>query len=370
MSVVQNMLATHQFSVLWQKVNGALDIGGWPLQSKGGLVFTLFGLIGILIAGAAADAILTPHGGQNDVEDDDFLPLDRDITPEDGNLLDWDDGLPQSDDLDDPRDGPVTLAGGSDDDILSGNGGNDQIDGLGGKDLIDGRDGNDHVDAGAGNDWVSAGSGDDTVLGGTGNDTLQGLDGDDRLEGDIGDDDLAGGSGHDTLTAGEGQDTLVGGEGNDVLSGGDGADWLAGGIGNDQLSGGAGSDVLDGGAGDDWISGLQGPIDNFDTDYLNGGVGNDHLVLGAGDHGYGDDGEDEFILQEWMRDGDVAQIADYDSALDKIIVVYDPVAHPAPVLSLTPDSDGSGTTLMLNGVPVALVRGGPLSVADVGLSAA
>lgn len=154
-----------------------------------------------------------------------------------------------------------------------------------------------------------------------------------------------------------------------MLAGGIGNDWLSGGAGDDRLEGGAGSDVLDGGFGDDWLSGLKGPVDDLVADYLRGGAGNDHLQLGAGDHGFGDAGKDEFVFQNWMREGDVAQISDSDAALDKIIVVYDPATHPEPVLTLMPDGTG-GTTLLLDGVPVALVQGGPLALGDVGLSAA
>jgi len=339
-------------------------------------MFTLFGLIGILMAGAAADAILSLQGAA-DTDEGDEPPSDDAASLSDGNLLDDladepvdQGGIALSNDLEDRVDAPETVTGGPGDDILSGLEGNDQIDGQAGNDLIDGRGGDDLIDAGTENDWVSAGAGDDTVIGGAGNDTLLGLDGDDSLDSGGGDDDLAGGLGHDTLTGGEGQDTLVAGEGKDALAGGDGNDWLAGGGGDDRLDGGDGSDVLDGGAGNDWITGLNGPVDDFETDYLNGGVGDDQLLLGSGDIAYGDAGSDEFVLQEWMLEGDVAQIADYDAALDKIIVVYDPAAHPEPVLTLEPAADGSGTTVKLDGVPVALVRGGSLSVADVGLSAA
>lgn len=334
-------------------------------------MLTLFGLIGVLMAGAAADAILSPVGEAAD-EDNDTPPEDE-TSLRDGNLVDdssSQDGVAQSDDLEDPVDEPLTLTGGSEDDILSGLGGGDRIDGLAGNDMIDGRGGDDLIDAGAGNDWVSAGTGDDTVTGDEGADTLQGLDGDDNLDAGSGDDSLTGGFGNDSLTAGDGHDTLIGGEGNDTLQGGSGNDWLAGGIGDDLLEGGTGSDVLDGGDGNDWISGLDGLVDDFESDYLNGGIGHDHLVLGAGDNGFGDAGEDEFVLQEWTLEGDVAQIADYDPALDKIIVVYDPIAHPEPVLTLEPGSDGNETTLKLDGVAVALVRGGTLSVEDIGLSAA
>lgn len=337
-------------------------------------MFTLFGLIGMLMAGAAADAIMSPQSGVEDDGDD--MPPEDDASLSDGNLLDNlgeepnQDGIALSDDQAEVVNDAQILTGGSGNDILSGLEGGDRIDGHGGNDLIDGRGGDDLIDAGAGDDWVFAAAGSDTVTGGEGNDSLQGHDGDDSLDGGTAEDSLTGGMGDDTLTGGAGQDTLIGGEGEDALAGGEGNDWLAAGEGDDRLDGGAGSDVLDGGAGNDWLSGLEGAADDVEADYLNGGVGNDQLILGAGDFGLGDEGADDFVLQEWSLDGDVAEIADYDPTLDRIIVVYDPAAHPDPVLTLEPGGDGDSTTLMLDGIPVALVKGGALSIGDVGLSTA
>jgi hypothetical protein len=53
----------------------------------------------------------------------------------------------------------------------------------------------------------------------------------------------------------------------------------------------------------------------------------------------------------------VAQIDDFDAATEQIMVVYDPVEHPDPRLSLMPSADGSGTVVLLDGVPVAEVPG-------------
>jgi Ca2+-binding RTX toxin-like protein len=92
------------------------------------------------------------------------------------------------------------------------------------------------VNSGGGDDQVSVakaisipvtmrgGSGDDVLVGGSGPDKLIGGAGDDRLVGGLGADVLYGGSGEDTLLGGPGSDMLHGGPGYDVLSGGPGAD--------------------------------------------------------------------------------------------------------------------------------------------------
>lgn len=332
-------------------------------------MLVILGLFGALAAGLAADAFLFSRSGDD--------PEDADPSPEDagdgGDLSDdppLDEGNPLSDDVPDPEVAGKSIKGGDQDDILSGDAGDDVIDGLDGNDLIDGRAGNDTINAGAGNDAVWGGEGDDVILAGAGNDTVHGQNGDDRIDGQDGDDHLAGHSGDDVLSGGAGNDTLLGGEGDDSLDGGAGDDWLAGGAGDDRMLGGAGSDILDGGAGNDWLSGLDGFVDDFATDYLNGGTGNDVLVLGSGDHGFGDAGEDQFVLHDWLAEGGVAQVSDYDPALDQLVVVYDPAAIPDPVLSVETSADGTESTLLLNGAALAVVKGGPVSLSDVVLRAA
>jgi len=176
--------------------------------------------------------------------------------------------------------------------------------------------------------------------------------------------------GDDTLCGGAGNDTLLGGAGNDSLDGDEGENWLAGGFGDDILMGGAGSDTIDGNAGDDWLSGLADGMDDANVDFLNGGSGNDTLVLGSGDHAFGDVGEDEFVIHDWLKEGGVANVTDYDAALDKLVVVYDPEVHPDPILSLEVTPDGSQCTLLLDGVPLATVRGDIVDLADIDLRAA
>lgn len=72
--------------------------------------------------------------------------------------------------------------------------------------------------------------------------TMRGGSGDDVLLGGSGPDKLVGGVGADRLVGGPGPDLLYGGPGDDVLLGGPAADTLRGGPGNDTLRGGPGTD--------------------------------------------------------------------------------------------------------------------------------
>jgi hypothetical protein len=73
-----------------------------------------------------------------------------------------------------------------------------------------------------------------TLRGGTGNDVLVGGSGPDSLNGGAGGDKLVGRSGNDVLLGGEGRDSLFGGSGDDVLKGGPGHDLIAGGPGDNR----------------------------------------------------------------------------------------------------------------------------------------
>lgn len=336
-------------------------------------MLTLFGLFGVLMAGVAADALFSPQS--RDEDDDDSAPLDEaqpveplalDDGPEPPNT----DGFALSDDIPEDEVEDLDLTGTDFAEVLSGGLGHDQISGLAGSDLIDGRAGDDLIDAGDGDDAVWGGDGADTIDGGLGNDTIEGQAGDDFLTGDAGNDSLAGHAGEDSLSGGMGADTLIGGEGDDQLAGDAGNDWLAGGLGDDRLSGGAGSDILDGNAGNDWLSGLDGEVDDFSEDFLNGGAGNDTLVIGGGDHATGGEGDDDFVLQNWLTEGGVAHISDYDADRDQLIIMYDPAAHPDPELTLETTDDGSQSTILLNGSPVATVQGSTVRLDDIRLSAA
>jgi RTX calcium-binding nonapeptide repeat (4 copies) len=74
-----------------------------------------------------------------------------------------------------------------------------------------------------------------TMRGGSGNDVLVGGSGPDKLVGGPGADKLLGRDGDDLLLGGDGSDTLVGGPGNDVLHGGPALDRLWGGPGNNEI---------------------------------------------------------------------------------------------------------------------------------------
>jgi Ca2+-binding RTX toxin-like protein len=338
---------------------------------KGSGVLALLGLFGVFAAGVAADAILSARDTQ--AEGDEPSPdNDEDQDFSRGDLLAEDpvDGLPRSDDGEDLQPADLQMTGTEQGEVLSGAVGNDRITSVGGDDLIDGRAGNDHIDAGQGDDAVWGGDGEDSLVGGTGDDSLQGQDGDDLVLGGPGDDNLVGQTGDDTLAGDAGEDSLLGGEGQDSLDGDAGDDWLAGGWGDDSLSGGTGSDTLDGNSGDDWLSGLTGQTDDHASDFLNGGSGNDTMILGSGDQAYGDAGEDEFVVHDWLKEGGVAHVTDYDAALDKLVVIYDPSVHPDPILSLEVTPDGSESTLLLDGLPVATVRGDIVDLAEIDLRAA
>jgi Ca2+-binding RTX toxin-like protein len=338
-------------------------------------LLALLGLFGVMMAGLAADALVT-HRSEDAEEDEDATlppPEAEDELIDRGNLLDdldEDETIPTSDDILDAPDEAVTLSGGESDDILSGYGADDEISGGYGNDLIDGRGGDDWLDAGDGNDAVSAGEGDDSVWGDVGNDTVEGQGGNDQIYGGDGRDSLAGHDGNDMLNAGAGNDSLIGGTGDDWLYGEEDDDWLQGGEGNDTLIGGTGRDDIDGGLGNDVISGVEAEGQPQEIDFLNGQSGNDRLLVGAGDYATGGDGDDEFILQEWMNESQVAQVTDYDPGHDQLVIVYDAAVHTDPVLTIEPNASGGGQSVFIDGSKVAVVHGGQISVSDIRLSAA
>jgi Ca2+-binding RTX toxin-like protein len=260
-----------------------------------------------------------------------------------------------------PDDGGI-LSGGTAPDTLSGGAGRDLSGGRGGDDVILGATGDDHLTGEAGNDSLSGGDGDDMIDGGADNDRALGGAGNDTLQGHIGDDSLAGGDGADSLNGGDGQDLLLG-------DGGD--DSLIGSYGDDTLVGGAGRDLSHGGAGNDLLIGLE-PGLIAEDDQLNGGAGDDTLLAGAGDQAHGGSGADSFVLGDWIAAGDpAARIEDYNPAEDRLLVVYDALAHPDPVVTLEPDADHPDLArLHMNGMFLAEISGaGGLSVADITLIA-
>jgi hypothetical protein len=66
----------------------------------------------------------------------------------------------------------------------------------------------------------------------------------------------------------------------------------------------------------------------------------------------------------------VAHVDDYSAADDKLIVVYDPAVHPDAALSLEVNPENGDSTLLLDGSPVAILRGDPVDLADIDLRAA
>ncbi|WP_159717591.1 calcium-binding protein [Geminicoccus flavidas] len=149
-------------------------------------------------------------------------------------------------------DGPDTIRGTLEDDIITGRKGDDELYGEHGGDLINGR---------AGEDLLVGDLGNDRLHGGAGNDRMFGGEGDDRMWGDAGNDEMHGD---------EGSDILLGRDGNDELWGDNVAGWPDDGRpnphGNDVLIGGIGDDILHGGEGRDTMIGNHG-ADIFQFDF-------------------------------------------------------------------------------------------------------
>lgn len=261
------------------------------------------------------------------------------------------DGVNASDDLPAPAAEDLWLSGDDLDNFLSGDAGNDMLFGNAGKDAIAGGAGDDQLDGGADDDALNGGAGDDSLNAGMGADLLHGGAGDDGLAGGGNEDSLFGCDGNDNLAGGDAADALAGGSGNDTLAGDAGDDALDGGDGCDLQTGGAGSDTLDGGAGNDTIWGQRDGEDDNAPDFLNGGADDDTLLLGAGDYGNGGAGTDSFQLLDIGADDPPMQITDFNPQEDALVVMYDANTHPDP--RLTMQTSASGTTLLLDGVPLA-----------------
>jgi Ca2+-binding RTX toxin-like protein len=308
-----------------------------------GMTMLMFaGLFGLLAVGMSVD--FTGLGRSDDEHEDDDVGQDGAPSGEGGTEID---GSDQADILSgDP-------AGVPSDDLLDAGAGDDQANGYAGDDTILG---------GAGADDLRGGAGDDTLDGGAGDDTLQGGDGADHLSGGDGNDSLAGQEGNDTLSGGDGQDSLIGGGGDDQLDGGAGDDALQGALGDDTLTGGAGQDTLMGGDGNDRLDGRvagDGQPDIDRRDYLNGGAGDDTILAGHDDWATGGSGADAFTLADWLGDGGgIATIGDYDPAADQLVLLYDPVAHPDPAVTVEqPGTIGAAARILIDGVAVAEVFG-------------
>ncbi len=174
---------------------------------------------------------------------------------------------------------PVSLYGGSGDDLLRGGAAADSL--FGG----DGQDGFDMGKAPAGADVLDGGPGVDAAdfsgrtaivrvtLAGGADDGEDGEGVDVRASVEI----VVGGSADDVLTGNAQANQLNGGPGNDTLSGGAGDDFLFGGAGNDTINGDAGNDYIYGEDGDDILHGGD------DDDLVDGNTGKNVVDGGASD---------------------------------------------------------------------------------------
>ncbi|MEO0772979.1 MAG: calcium-binding protein [Pseudomonadota bacterium] len=253
-----------------------------------------------------------------------------------------------------------TQVGGVVGDVIEGEEGNEFLLGYGGDDIINGNGGVDLIEGGGGNDILS---------GGAGADVLEGQDGDDLLSGDEGADTLAGGFGDDLLDGGVGDDSLQGGQGGDTLEGGEGDDALHGYHGDDVMRGGDGEDSLFGSLGDDILHGLsETGEDDGDKDYLNGGVGDDTITAGANDIVTAGDGADVIQFGDWNAVGGPAEVMDYQSAEDTLVVLYDQGTEE-PELTFEQDSQNSDLySVMADGQLIAQVHSAtPVTAADITL---
>ena len=128
--------------------------------------------------------------------------------------------------------------------VIKGDDGPNTLIGTPQSDLIDGRGDNDTLKGLAGGDTLRGGPDDDLIVGGRGKDFLRGGPDDDLMRGGPKRDSYFGGKGDDSGGGGAGPDTVDGGPGRDQLKGGTGKDLLYGGFDTEH-------DVLNAGPGDD-----------------------------------------------------------------------------------------------------------------------
>ncbi|WP_207101769.1 calcium-binding protein [Paracoccus shandongensis] len=302
-------------------------------------MFVLASLMALAAAGAALDLTST---ASRDVDDDDPEDLPPTLgEPDRGEVGDISAGTSEEGGADPAPGpdvtGPPVAEENPDDELIEG--------GPEAEDLFGGA-GNDTIEAGAGDDWVQGdgsydAAGDDEIRGGAGADSLAGQGGDDIIWGD------------------EGADTVYGGEGQDTLFGGSGNDWLSGNDGDDLLVSGGGADDLDGGRGNDHLVGDDDP----DTVWMHGGVGADTLAPGAGDFAEGQDGADQFVLQQ--APGQLPVIADFDAREDQMVLhLPDSIAGDARI-DLAEDKDGT-VLITVNGEAIGrMLQSGGLVARDI-----
>lgn len=216
------------------------------------------------------------------------------------------------------------------------------------------------------------------LAGGTGNDLLQGSDAVRAGGGVVAW--LDGGTGDDTLIGGDGSEVLEGGEhggpdqqGDDLIRGGAGDDVLRGGLGADTLFGGDGNDALDHlGRAEERAGGEAGQFAwhlDGEADVLNGGPGNDTLTFDQADSATGGDGADVFWLYADPAGATTpAEITDFARGEDFLRISLNPDYPGADwaEIEVGASPDGLDGLVMVNGTPVAVLRGAPgISLSDI-----
>jgi Ca2+-binding RTX toxin-like protein len=255
---------------------------------------------------------------------------------------------------------------------------------------IEGTEGSDLLEGALGDDILDGGDGDDRLIGLGGGDQVSGNAGNDHVSGDDGEDILAGGAGDDGVYGGSGGDIALGGDDNDDIWGGSNADLLVGGEGEDTMTGSSGDDLLIGtqtglqdSSVDDFAAGLADAdaetpeealltsfalsgagADGDDGDEMNGGFGDDVLLVGSEDSASGGEGNDFFLMGDWIQAGRAAEITDYDPASDQIAFGFE--TDTPPELTVTDDDSGNAVISAEDQV-VATVTGaaGTLSSEDI-----
>lgn len=249
-----------------------------------------------------------------------------------------------------PQIGKTILVGTTADNEMTGTDANDQLNGYGGQDTLNGGEGNDVMHGADGNDQLNGGADDDELHGGNGNDSLSGDAGNDRLFGHFGADQMNGGAGQDSMHGGMDNDTMDGGADADAIHGNKGDDLLRGGAGQDTLFGGEGNDVLTGA--DDGETGANA------VDFLNGGDGDDTIVAGAGDIITAGAGADNIVLGDWVIEGEAAEVMDFESGEDKLLISWDLENDPNPNVEITQDPQNPNISrVSINGEDIATLRG-------------
>ncbi len=232
--------------------------------------------------------------------------------------------------------------------------------------------GDDLVLAGGGNDRIDTGAGDDSAAGGAGDDRVRLGDGDDVY-----------GSDSRTVTGPDDQLTVesdfsvfapdaVTEGGNDTVAGGAGDDFIADGFGANLLQGQQGRDVI-----------VAVDQDALSPDTVDGGFGRDALFVDQGDQVTGGAGADTITLDLFGADLTGYQpmtITDFVRGEDVLVLEGTPalLRAPAPVsptdapvdpVSVADVAGTADAAVAINGVVVALVKGGQgLARADIRIS--